>query len=596
MRRFSGPIQVLGLGTLCVAILTLVAGLWSLNRQEKLTDLQQDLREHLIRTSYKQALLVRTISFDPNLKKMRSWGMDHALNKFLMTKLQPLQVDRLVVVSKKCEVWADSAVNQMNPFDCATGGPQDLKKWERTKEGYQMVHSVHLAQGADVFVVGFLQLNDRWLNASNPDSLIPMDMGITFGGKGGLVQKVEVDETSFVYHVENWWTPLVFALTSETFFYIALILFLLSIALIVWELTVRARLKSGASEMIEAIRSRSFSTAGLPDGATWERHELATVVGTVAEMHDTAADRLCEVTKAYEDCQSRLETVLLELDKARKTQGSNIRRNILSQIVRQNGPPLLEQLHSQVDQIEGFQCHLRTEVLPEGQALYALAATWRAQIEQVGARKFVRSRSNTDAPDDSSQTLLEFEAKRIAELASSLAEQTINTSVFLNRVHLEQRAQAPVLRHWISLCDSSTSKVADLPNLRSFLGTARDIWQAGNRRALDVTVEDGLDESLPRGIADPLWVTGCYYLMEAATAASVDSEEDNLALSVSGQKMPHERAIIFRAPGFSLREQRPKVLKPIEQAEQLFRPLGMRCEIIGDQLGGVGISVRWLNS
>lgn len=397
----------------------------------------------LTQTRTQLAGLMAKVVTDKTLTQNLSWKLNHSVQSSLDAKLENGGMDQIALYVKGCQELGRASGEKYFPLTCPTAegaAPEGRFYWTSTEDHPGLVLTRKVPGFDDAYVVGMVRLDGNWLNV-HPDLKQKMQaLKLRIGpGKGAVLLREGVDAKGQALAAlvsDHRMDKYLIAESGKDLAYgnpllwpcLILALLCTSAALLSqrWK-------KSKVKDELQAFgdwaksltpggeitlpgKERLAMTGNLQEDLLLARQMVAHAVQLKTDMvHGLSARRglLESQLKSREEEIQKLKHRLAELAEL---------DSLAIQLARTTGS-FLERMEAFHDDAEDLEALCSRGVAAGSKSLFDVLMDWQQGIAERGARKFLRSLSETPGLNNEQDSLLDEQVMLLLTLSGEVADQ-----------------------------------------------------------------------------------------------------------------------------------------------------------------------------
>ncbi len=516
-------------------------------RRAEILDARAAYVTALTGTRTQLAGLIGKVVTDKTLTQNLSWKLNHSVQSSLEAKIENGGMDQIALYMKGCQELGRASVEKYVPVNCPTAEgaePEGRFYWIPTEAGPGLVLARKVPGFDDVFVVGLVRLGGNWLNIHPELKQKMQSLKLRIGtGKGAVLHREGIDAkgqalASLVS--DHGLDKFLLAEGGKDLAYgnpllwpcLFLALFCTAAALLGqrWK-------RSRAKDALQAFGdwAKSLTPGGditLPGKErlvmTGELEgDLVLAKQMIGHALQLKSDAVHGLTSRRSLLESQLKSKEEEIQKLRHRLAELAELDSLAiQLARTTGSFLerMEAFHNEAEDLEAI---VGGAVADGSKSLFHVLLDWQQGITERGARKFLRSLSETPGLNNEQDSLLDEQVILLLNLAGEITDQA-TSSASRTRKLVETCAFATKLAglwHGLALKTNAEKSCASLIQpLEEAQGLVR-MEKAFARVDFTNLVTDRESECIPE-LPKTVWVSALYhlYLAMAELASGQDAK------------------------------------------------------------------------
>ncbi|MGE0173611.1 MAG: PDC sensor domain-containing protein [Oligoflexales bacterium] len=436
----------------------------------ELQQTQQLLEKHLEESLSTLHLSVEEIATSPALLAWTPDDTTDSLQHFIDLQNNP-HINTILVTDANCKLLAASATSSLNDRFCDLKSSSKLEVSWLIPEQPVLVFQKRVASQSNIQVVGLISLDVAWLKRTQPlgdlvekyDLMFLEDPGSIAKSRRLVTFKSEVLKTEFTAQYSHWAGPLISTQGS-----------LQKAPEIAFSLLAALSLLFGLLLLYEAKRKKRREAASIREIQSWLAE---TPISPAPESANPVAAKLLPLLYDYRIKVERLNGLATNYQKEIENLRKSDSRKILTlqsleedQILSQSFTHFLQvcsdALTTNLQRFLGQATHIEdahnSHIPHHPQSLFGLAKSWKSELKEKSARKFLRTLSERILPDGSSE--LDQVLNKIQDYSGAVSNQTLKTSQLFRRLKKQGTAMSDLvgaLRRASSLKQNDNSRTLE---------------------------------------------------------------------------------------------------------------------------------------
>jgi hypothetical protein len=575
---------------------------------------QRDYSAALTEAKAALVALVEDVAADPLLQQNVDWGLNNSITKRLQRQLTSNKMDALYLTTGDCTPLALAKMGKTNFQDCAALQSATGFHWYLSEQKPILAFTMQLKRvDHDVILIqGHVALDEAWRNQLafmsspwNRDHLIfePWNQGsevLPIVQDGPTKSRQMVASISYRSNLLDSYLGQVSG-TPQTNYHLPILLLLGALLIIVLiQLSIFAQersLATGLRKIQECLAIGSLPNGTCPSGSrpTFVFHQVTSgILKAIKENRQVQEIAILSLEK---------KIMLLSEEKSRLDSDHSSLTGRFSELNR------MESLGIQLARSSSFISDTAAGIQETAQDMRSILTVgleqnckfvcdlmmdWKEQIQTRGARKFLRSLSETES-ETSGSSLLDQQVDAVIQRTQGLADQAIGAKLHNGKIIDKSAGILHYARRWKELIEKKNEAGATSLSLKKLATEINELLHADSKVYI-WSVFAAKDYVFPNQLDVPLSVlVSAMYHAVLATYLAADSSEA-IELSLHFRKMDGANMILISPPG-QLSEViafgNPAGKEQLNIIKRLLSPFGIQCENIRLNPGIYPITFRW---
>lgn len=504
-------------------------------RIETKAQAEQQLSQAFVASKTLLAGSIHAVLNDDAVIQSFASGMRHSLNQYLSGFIRTGELDGIGVFTPQCEPLFAATVDREFKTACHAE-KLDGGFYQRDQNGIPVLGlSRSIQQNNQSYgVVAEVQLNHRWLAS------FPMLQQYLQQLDATLQPDLTIKSGDWVIRVLGSSLPRVAAVLNEVillFLIAATVLFIVTLGQQRRRLKLEQQQLSGLEDWVKQL------TEGRPIHATGTT-PVAVIKDHVQQLHHM----LIQEAKNYQDelhtTKAQLREVEAQLLRTERLEHEYAKLDSLGAQLQLMTPVFTENLHKANSQIEDLHDALRVGLTDAAQKVAVIMTQWKRGIQEISARKFLRTLSERHYEDGSNA--LSREVATLIHASHDISNLAINLSLICSGITQRFERLRKHAMFWQDLAEKNTSFHAKW--LLELIVRAEEMAQMVNQLP-KLHFDRKLDPRLPVphiAIPDQQWSTILFHVI-VALAKSVPEHTRELTIQIHSRVRDHWVYLIVQA-------------------------------------------------
>lgn len=436
------------------------------DRRTSVVEARENYLAALTATRTQLAGLLEKTASDKSLVYNLAQNLPHSIKSTLEAQLQSGALDQLTLINAGCEPMVKSSKGHFMPIHCPEGKKISTQfQWLGSDDVPSLVlnRSLPESAGANLYLQGVVHLNQSWLANQAGLTAEFAALSIEIGSKGTIIhQEGEMSDGKFAASLSS--TSLFDKLLisqagkdlayGNPFLLPCLILALITaVLMIAREYALNHRLKRAGNELVNWAKTVSpiggFTAPGrVPVASTGvPSRDLAIAKELISRALEMKNEQIYKVGLRHDKLELQVRSLNDEILSSQKRLSELAELDSLAIQLGNTSESFLHHVQDMNLKAEDLSDITGTEIAERGAVLHNMLMEWQEGVNSRGARKFIRTLSETkgNAKDSS---LLDDQIMTIATVAGEISDLAINAAVLAHKIAETSSFSARIAGLW----------------------------------------------------------------------------------------------------------------------------------------------------
>lgn len=549
---------------------------------------------------------------DEALLQNLNWDLNNSIQKSLSAYLKPSVIEQATIITANCDVVASISTQNFKSTPCEKLNLQKKLQWQIHSNIPTLSFIQPLMhQEKKLFLLSQVNLGEKWLDRFYPLKHSWSGLSLEFTEQSptefrqpfllsGPGTYEGIAFTKINHPIFSLFPGRIFK-QNQTLF---IAIFLITIVLLINKLSKvwinfndrkTEKLLLNFFDWFQTLKITIFQSPKNIQNVNKEfiqtlKEEIIKYVETKDKLIEKKQLSISELEEERNELGKRILVLKNTIDLMTDTKSLNYQINQASGLMRQS----IDDLDEIAKDVESI---LSTGLTENGKSLLKFIQDWQLGIEQRGARKFLRSLSETESIHGY-ENMLDEQLHILHQYANSLTDQAVAANLHCHKLLHQSAKVNQVASHWNNMTNQEPQ--SDHSNtMEEMIQTFKSLIELDHKtKHISIKYDSKIKNPVINHAPKDKWVTGFYHILKALLHS--DKHQEVQTLNISYKEKQSRSLIIFTTNQFSslkLDLFHSDVKKQMQTSQNILKPFGIKCDYLYTTIGhNAPISLMWTNA